>query len=197
MAPELKEQLLEQGMNGVSDSLALHPGLVKVVAWGLWLVQEDRGKASVAGEGDDPLEEVSMLADLWTRLTRTPRDRQRVITFNGRAFDGPVLAIRSAQLGLRPTVNLMGYRYDVSEHCDLSDILNFQGATRGYYPLSYWCSCFGIESPKMGLTGAEVGEYWEQGKYDEIREYVLGDCKATAELYRKLRPGVLPFFKGA
>jgi predicted PolB exonuclease-like 3'-5' exonuclease len=53
--------------------------------------------------------------------------------------------------------------------------------------LEYFCEIFGVKSPKEGLDGSRVGEYFAEGRLEEIAEYCLADCRATGELYRKLR----------
>ena len=48
-------------------------------------------------------------------------------------------------------------------------------------------SWFGVPSPKTGITGKNVSEYFKAGKLDEIAKYCLGDCKATGQLFQKLK----------
>lgn len=167
---------------------ALEPGMARVVAVGVWSVEKERGVALVEGRDGD---ETTILREFWTKLP----DRCRIVTFNGRTFDGPVLMIRCAQLGIRCPIDLVGYRYDISQRCDLLDVLTFMGASRATYSLDYWCRRFGIESPKDGVAGGDVAALHAGGEYDTIAEYVLGDVRATAELFRRLRP-MLGVFKG-
>jgi hypothetical protein len=109
----------------------------------------------------------------------------RIVTFNGRAFDNPFLLIRSAIIGIRPTRNLMPYRYDSKEHCDLLEQLAFYGAVRKYN-LDFYCKVFGIKSPKSeGITGLDLGVLFHEKKFRKIAEYCLGDVIATAQLYMR------------
>ena len=109
----------------------------------------------------------------------------RIVTFNGRAFDNPFLLIRSAIIGIRPTRNLMPYRYDSKEHCDLLEQLTFYGAVRKYN-LDFYCKVFGIKSPKSeGITGLDLGDLFHEKKFCKIAEYCLGDVIATAQLYMR------------
>jgi 3'-5' exonuclease len=175
----------------VPDRLALQLGLAQVVAIGMWLVDEQRGKALVAGRDGT---ELDILTEMWIALGRI-RD-VRVVTFNGRGFDAPVVMIRSAVNGLACLFDLIGYRYDISRHCDLADALGFQGATRSMYSLDWWCRRFGVPSPKAGgVDGKRVGELWVAGEYDAVATYVEGDARATGELYHALKP-MLCVFKG-
>lgn len=106
------------------------------------------------------------------------------ITFNGRTFDCPFVMLRSAILGIRSARNLMGNRYNSSEHCDLLEQFSFYGAFRKYN-LDFYCKSFGIKSPKAEISGLDMGPLFHTGKYREIAEYCLGDVRATAELYER------------
>jgi predicted PolB exonuclease-like 3'-5' exonuclease len=183
-----------------SGRTALELGLARIVAIGMWNVDTGKGRALVINEydiSDGAVEsfrtEDDMLREFWALVGA--RFRGRIITFNGRSYDGPVLTIRSAQRGITATRDLVGYRYDLAQHCDLADVLRWQGALWGGYNLDYWCRRFGIESPKQGVDGGDVGELFAAGRIAEIAEYVLRDVKATAELYAALKP-MLHLFKG-
>lgn len=111
------------------------------------------------------------------------------VSFNGRGFDGPFLAIRSAIHKIKPTKDLMSNRYLNSQkfnarHIDLLDQLTFYGAVRRRGSLHLWCNAFGIKSPKAdGVTGDQVGELFKNKEYLKIAEYNVGDLQATKELY--------------
>jgi hypothetical protein len=141
--------------------------------------------------GDEP----TLLEQFWQIVTRG-RQRPRLVSFNGRGYDGPFLMIRSAQLGVPCRRDLVPYRYDIREHCDLSDVLGFFGSRRESYSLDYWCRRFDVESPKGSIDGSQVARAYRDGRIDEIGEYCLRDVRATAELYGKLASTILPLFKG-
>lgn len=192
--------------DAVPERTALQVGLGKVIAIGMWLVEEDRGLLLLEGkaqprhdwekvQGSQILRgsEEELLEAFWDILRK---NRGKVVSYNGRGYDGPVLMVRSAQLGIRPTVNLCGYRYDMSAHADLMEVFNFQGASRDNYSLDYWCRRFDIESPKGSIDGSQVGRAYREGRIEDIGEYCLRDVRATAALYRKLETTLLPLFKG-
>ncbi|MCL0071108.1 hypothetical protein M1N41_00820, partial [Thermodesulfovibrionales bacterium] len=92
------------------------------------------------------------------------------------------IMVRSAVNKVKPTRHLMPNRYH-STHMDLLDILTFYGASKRRFNLDMWCKTFGIKSPKSdGITGYEVKELFESGRYVDIARYCMGDLKATAEL---------------
>lgn len=125
--------------------------------------------------------EKEMLQKFWEGATKY----QQFISFNGRAFDAPFLLVRSAVHGIRPTVNLMPYRYaNDTAHLDLLDQLTFYGAARKKGNLHLWSRVFGIKSPKTeGITGEDIGQLFKEGKYLDIARYNVGDLRATRELY--------------
>jgi len=93
--------------------------------------------------------------------------------------------LRSAILEIKPTRNLMPYRYDSAVHCDLLEQLTYYGAFRKFN-LDFYCKSFGIESPKShGITGLDLGGLFQQKRFREIADYCWGDLKATAELFRR------------
>ena len=196
----------EQDREALPERMALYPGLGKVIAIGLWNVEQDKGLMLLEGEHAEQTEwervadseiyrgsEEELLKRFW-KVVKTKKPR--LVSYNGRGYDGPMLMVRSAQLGIPCVRNLVGYRYSIAEHCDLMDVLSFQGARRENYSLDYWCRRFDVESPKGSLDGSQVGPAYRKGRIEEIGEYCLRDVRATAELYRRLEPTILPLFQG-
>jgi 3'-5' exonuclease len=139
-------------------------------------------------------DERTMLEEFWTTL----RKFDRVVTFNGRRFDGPFLSVRSAVHGLRPSRNLAGYRYSVEEHLDLLEALTFFGTTSWDQTPTLHAACvaFGIPSPKTEeVHGYTVDDFYRQGRLREIADYCRRDVEATAELFRRLDATLLPLLR--
>jgi hypothetical protein len=190
----------------VSERTALFPGLGKIIAIGLWLVEEQRGMLLLEGATSAPREwekvphskiqrgsEVELLEAFWKMVL--PR-RPRLVSYNGRGYDGPMLMIRSAQLAVTPSINLLPYRYDLSAHCDLMEVFTFQGTLRERFNLDYWCRRFDVESPKGSIDGSQVARAYRQGKIEDIGEYCLRDVRATAQLYERVKDTLIPLFGG-
>ncbi len=188
----------------VRERTALYPGLGKVIAIGMWNLEKDRGLLLLEGEHVEPKEwervphsdvfrgeERELLERFWEVVARK---RPMLVSFNGRAYDGPILMIRSAQLGVKPSLNLCGYRYKVSTHLDLDEVFTFQGSWREHYKLDYWCRRFDVESPKGSIDGSQIARAYRDGRIEEIGEYCLRDVRATAELYRHVEETLLPLF---
>jgi len=188
----------------VPSRLALIPGCGRVICIGMWNLDEQRGAVLCEGEGaqwapwpdrsDGAFlfrgSERELLTAFWQKVERYGR----LVSFHGRGYDGPILMIRSAMLGVAPTRNLAGKPWDFGSHCDLMDVLSFQGAWRERYSLEYWCRRFGIESPKVLLDGSQVDRTYKEGKIELIADYCLRDCRATGELYQKLASTLIPLF---
>jgi DNA polymerase elongation subunit (family B) len=183
----------DQDRTDVVQRLNLYPTTARVLAVGMLNPDTQRGK--VLYQADGPSDEASadgmiryIAADERTILERFWEDLahyQQFITFNGRGFDCPFLLMRSALLGVKPTRNLMTYRYESSVHCDLLDQFTFYGAVRKFN-LDFYCKAFGIDSPKAhGVTGLDLKDLFEQKRYREIADYNLGDLRATAELFKR------------
>ncbi len=175
------------------QKMNLFPTTAHLLAVGMW--NPDTNKGKVLFESEERMNETSadgavhyvsgneseMLTQFWEDVAKY----DQFITFNGRGFDCPFLMLRSAILGIRPSRNLMPYRYDTTVHCDLLEQFTFYGAFRKF-SLDFYCKSFGIESPKShGITGLDLDKLYQEKRYREIAEYCLGDVKATAELFRK------------
>jgi len=199
----------DKDREAVPERTALYPGLGRIIVIGLWNVHEDRGLALVEGEPHEMRDwdkvpgskifrgdETALLTKFWETVAPRNGRLPRLVSFNGRGYDGPNLAIRSAQHGVRPSRQLVGPRYTIADHCDLQEVFTFQGATRDLYSLEYWCRRFDVESPKGSIDGSQVGRVYREGRIDEIGEYCLRDVRATAQIYRHLEGTILPTFQG-
>jgi DNA polymerase elongation subunit (family B) len=175
------------------QKLSLAPFTAQIIAIAMVNPDSNQGKVFYQGPGEsssftsDGLVELvvgtetEILEGFWSTITRY----SQFITFNGRTFDCPFLMLRSAILGIKPSRNLLPYRFSANEHCDLLDQLTFYGAFRKFN-LDFYCKGFGIKSPKSeGITGLDMGPLFQAGRYRDIAEYCLGDVRATAELFHR------------
>ena len=173
--------------------LSLTPLTAQVLAIGMLNPDTHQGKVFYLGPEESrslvddglvslvPCSEKEILENFWNSVSHY----KQIITFNGRGFDCPFVMLRSALLGVKPTRNLMGYRYATNEHCDLLEQLSFYGATRRFN-LDFYCKAFGITSPKEeGITGLDMAQLYGEKRFREIAEYCLRDVKATAELFNR------------
>jgi len=175
------------------QKLSLAPFTAQVIAIGMLnpdsnqgkvFYQNPNGKSELSDDGlveFVPGDEELVLSEFWKTVARYGQ----FITFNGRSFDCPFLMLRSAIRGVKPSRNLMPYRFATNEHCDLLEQLTFYGAFRKFN-LDFYCKGFGIKSPKgEGITGMDMGALFADGRYRDIASYCLGDVRATAELFHR------------
>jgi len=188
-----KQAKTEEEREEAIQRLSLSPLTAQVLAIGMLNPDTQQGKVFYLGPGETssllhgglvslvPCSEKEILEEFWKSVSYF----KQIITFNGRGFDCPFVMLRSAILGVKPSKNLMGYRYSAQDHCDLLDQLSFYGATRRFN-LDFYCKAFGIESPKEeGISGSDVGRLYGEKRYREIAEYCLRDVRATAELFQR------------
>jgi len=132
-------------------------------------------------------DEIELLTAFWD----VAKHYDEIVTFNGRGFDVPFLYLRSAVLNVPITKkNWLGYRYATEPHCDLAEQFTFYGVSgrdgaARKFNLDFYCKAFGIDSPKAhGITGMDVKNLMQEGRFRDIAEYCLRDVRATVELYR-------------
>ncbi|MFH1286743.1 MAG: ribonuclease H-like domain-containing protein [Candidatus Magasanikbacteria bacterium] len=174
----------------VRQQMALWAPTNKIVAIGVLSVETQKGAVYFQDGGTDieSYEKNGITyrsgdeSDVLERFWEVMKTASQFVTFNGRSFDCPVLLLRSGMLGVRPSKNLVPYRYSTDVHVDLLEQLTFYGASRKFN-LDMYCKSFGIKSPKTDVCGHDVKPLFGQGKYTDIAEYCAGDLFATRELF--------------
>lgn len=189
---ENEESEKQEKLKETERYLSLYPYTAKTIAIGLlntetegilvlfndvdeqeWIVEEKNITYKSRGEKE-------ILQLFWNYISKT----DKVITFNGRNFDIPFLMLRSAMLAVKPSVNLIHNRYNITKHIDLLDQFTYYGITRKFN-LDFYCHAFGITSPKSkGISGMEVKELYKAGKVKDIAVYCGEDVMATYKLYK-------------
>jgi len=164
----------------VLDCLGLDPCTGRIICIGVHWIELDRSRAYCQPD------ERELLANFWNDIGQIRP--QRFVTFNGKSFDFPYINIRSAIQGV-PTprdVVLDTRRFSTDRHFDVREIMtNYERYRKG--TLEFFCEIFGVPSPKADINGKNIGDYFKAGKLDEIAKYCLGDCRATSQLYQKLK----------
>jgi len=190
----------QQRRTEIQRQFNLWPYTAQVVCIAMVNAQTERGQVLYVADDDvenaEPSsalkftpcpEESDVLAQFW----ETAKHYEHIVTFNGRGFDVPFLYLRSALLNIPITrKDWLGYRFQTEPHCDLAEQLSFygtggrEGAARRFN-LDFYCRAFGIESPKShGVTGMDVNQLMNDGRYHDIAAYCFRDVQATLKLYR-------------
>ena len=140
-------------------------------------------RIGTVGEGKD---EAGMMTDFAEFMGKW---RPHVVTWNGRGFDLPVLALRALRFGLdfRWYYRGEGYRYRFTEegHLDLCDVISDHGAAK-MTSLDGAARVIGLPG-KDGVDGSQVEGLYNAGQLDALRRYCLADVTQTAFLFLRYR----------
>ncbi|MCL4437725.1 ribonuclease H-like domain-containing protein, partial [Patescibacteria group bacterium] len=112
----------QAALEDVKNGLGFSPLTGEIVVIGVFDQEKNSGVVYFQAPGENlkefsedgikfkPMPEKEMLQNFW----QGARNYEEFISFNGRAFDAPFLMVRSAVHKIKPTVNLMPYRYATS-----------------------------------------------------------------------------------
>jgi predicted PolB exonuclease-like 3'-5' exonuclease len=113
----------------------------------------------------------------------------RLVSYNGRTFDLPVLRYRGMKYGVSAPKyyragdkwNSYTQRYADDWHCDLLEVLSDYGAS-ARCKMDEVCSVLGLPG-KFGVDGSKVSEMYENGQVQAIRDYCETDVINTYLVY--------------
>jgi predicted PolB exonuclease-like 3'-5' exonuclease len=149
----------------------------------MWLDEDYRfRRLGVIGEGKD---EKGMLEDFSQFVSRYQPD---LVTYNGRSFDLPVLALRALRHGVAMSWYYQGrvrHRYSEEGHLDLCDMLSDHGAARSM-SLDAVARLIGLPG-KVGVDGSQVEGLYLTGQLAAIKSYCLADVAQTSLLFLRFR----------
>ena len=191
------DEEFEYEMKELKEGMGLSPLTGFIVAIGVYDTEKEKGavyfsapdttiqESEEGGITYKAMSEKEMLEQFW----KVAAVCNEFVSFNGRGFDAPFLAIRSMVHTVVPTKDLLSNRYLSLQrgctHIDLMDQLTFYGAARFRKSLHLFCRALGIPSPKAGgTTGDDVATLYAGKKYLAIAHYNAGDLFATAALYK-------------
>ena len=127
--------------------------------------------------------EIKFLRDYWNRLA----EYDILIGFNCFSFDSRILLLRSAVYNIEIPFRFDRKKYSSSgNHIDLRGVLTDWGTFEAG-KLDFFLNMFGLGGKTEGMDGSMVQDYWNEGLHDEIGKYCLQDCKATFQLFQKIK----------
>jgi predicted PolB exonuclease-like 3'-5' exonuclease len=154
-----------------------------VVLGCMWLDESYRLKRlGVIGENKD---ERGMLVDFSYFVEKY---RPELVTYTGRSFDLPVLALRALPHGVTMGWYYSGrvrHRFSEDGHLDLCDMLSDHGAARSV-SLDAMARLIGLPG-KIGVDGSQVEGMFRAGQVELIKNYCLSDVAQTALLFLRFR----------
>ena len=137
---------------------------------------EDFGAFYGKSEGDI----ISDFFDLYSRDRVPPT----LVGFNHISFDLPFIWRRAKVHGIAIP---QGFPVDVKPWDAVStDVMLMWSGARGRISQDKLCKVFGIGG-KVGMSGADVWDYYKAGRLEEIAEYCINDVRICSELYELLR----------
>ena len=133
--------------------------------------------------GQQDSDEKMLLEGLFDHLKRR---NIRLVSYNGRGFDIPVLKYRAMRYGISVPWMCYGninydYRYSFDLHCDLLEALSNFGASEKA-KMNEVCALFGIGG-KLDTEGSMVYDLYKSGKIEAIKEYCQLDVVNTYLIY--------------
>lgn len=140
----------------------------------------------VRSGGQADFDEKQLLQGFFSYFERL---KPRLVSFNGRSFDLPVLKYRAMVHGVpAPFLHNAGdkwnsytSRYSADWHCDLLEVLSDYGAS-ARVRLAEVCAVMGFPG-KFGLDGSKVAELYDDGRVEDIRNYCETDVLNTYLVY--------------
>ena len=165
---------------GLDKKMSLDPDLCQVVCFGLYDSPTNNTAIKMSPKH-------IVTASAWTFIKQAYLDHIPLVSFNGIAFDLPVLWHQAIKLNI-PVSPQMYYdltkRYDNRYHYDLMEILAGWDRSK-WKSLDFYLKLFGI-GEKTG-DGSQIYGWWQAKLYENIREHCEQDVKLTAKLFEKLQ----------
>lgn len=141
-------------------------------------------------EQSRPHEIARLFWDGWQKYRRP-----RLVSFNGRGFDLPLLELCAYRYGIaipdwfaedRKSFDQPRNRYATFAHFDLHEWLTNNGASRFNGGLSLAASLIG-KPGKLDVAGHMVQDLWDAGRKAEIHDYCRGDVLDTYFVFLRSR----------
>jgi predicted PolB exonuclease-like 3'-5' exonuclease len=131
--------------------------------------------------------EEGIVCEFWRRIEAFPGT---LVSFNGRAFDLPVLELQALRYGCqapRYFNERYGHRYRYAEerHYDLFDFLSNAGAYRIRGGFNLLVRLMGLPG-KTWIDGSMIQGLWEAGQLDTIHAYCRRDVIQTYGLFLRI-----------
>lgn len=136
------------------------------------------------GEADYP--EEKLVQGFFSYFERL---KPRLVSYNGRTFDLPVLKYRAMSYGIPSKLlhnscdkwNSYTSRYSSDWHCDLLEVLSDYGVS-ARCKLNEVCAVMGFPG-KFGVDGSQVAGMIDEGRVQEVQDYCETDVLNTYLAY--------------
>ena len=155
------------------------------------IIRHDDGTESyelkeIRSGGNLDSSEEELVKGFFTYLKKRP---PRIVSFNGKSFDLPVLKYRAIKNEISAAFlykmgdkwNNYNQKYSLDWHCDLIDAFSDFGAS-ARVKMNELCAVFNLPG-KIGVDGSMVTELYDGKRLQEIRDYCEMDVINTYLLY--------------
>lgn len=123
--------------------------------------------------------------EMLVRFWELAREAELFVGHNVMEFDLPFIYQRSIVQGVRPSVKLSFARYRSSPIYDtMKEWVQWGRHSVG---LEHLALALGIPTPKEGIDGSQVFEFYKAGRLDEIVDYCKRDVATTRAVYKRMR----------
>jgi len=174
---KIKANIKEKEKDRISK-LGLDPATARICCFGWYYGKEVH---HVILEAETHEAEKKLLQQAWEILV----EGDHFATFNGNAFDVPMLKMRSLVNHVRPAVNISTKKYTIQNHTDVRAILaNWDPYKSG--TLDFYSKLLLGDSSKDEFDGSCVQDMWDLELYEDIGNYCNGDCITTYEIFQLL-----------
>jgi 3'-5' exonuclease len=177
--PELP--IVDAGESGKLPAAPHH----KIVTIGALLLGADYAPKRLGIVGREAVDEATIVREF---AELVEKHQPTLVTYNGRGFDLPVIAMRCLRHGVPfPTYYKsrdMRYRFSEAGHFDVMDYLSDYGATK-QARLDVVAKLCGMPG-KVGVDGKDVGPLVHAGRLEEVRNYCLCDVVQTAGVFLRV-----------
>ena len=164
------------------SKLGMNPLTAMACCGGWYASDDDQGYIMLKNNGasvDEPI----FLREYWQKLA----EYDILVGFNCFSFDSRILLLRSAVHNIEIPFRFDRKKYSsAGNHIDLRGVLTDWGTFEAG-KLGFFLSMFGLGGKTEGMDGSLVQEFWNEGLHDEIGEYCQQDCKATFQLFQKIK----------
>ena len=148
--------------------------------------QEFYNIVDIRSGGDLVASEEDLVRGCFARLKK---NFPRLVSFNGRHFDLPVMKYAAMKHGVEASWlyksgdkwNNYNQRYSLDWHCDLAEAFSDFGAS-ARVKMNELCAAFDLPG-KIGVDGSKVTQMFDDGQLKEIRDYCETDVLNTFLLY--------------
>ena len=169
---KIEADIADKKAKQIAD-LGLNPWTNIICAFG-WCDGENAGHLILKDEES----EKDLLYQIWDHLAKY----SYFVTFNGIAFDVPVLNAHSLIHRIRTAVKINIKKYTIANHHDLRMILN-NWDSHAHGTFDFFLKLFFGKGKAEGIDGSMVQEYWDAGRSAEIGENAERDGIDTAMLF--------------